>query len=77
MPILGTGFLSGGQTQYITGRVTETWMNRSHVQVWEVTWTDGTTGELVLADVCIQNDWSRTERLMRVRVLLSRPRQSR
>jgi hypothetical protein len=58
MPIPGTGFLSGGQTQYINGRVTETWMNRSHLQVWEVTWADDTTGELVLADVCkFANAW--------------------
>ena len=52
MPVAGTGFISGGETLYVNGLVTETWLNRALVQVWKVEWTDGEEGELELADLC-------------------------
>ena len=52
MAIPGTGFLSGGQIQTIEGRITDKWVNRGGVQVWQVVWADGEDGELELPDLC-------------------------
>jgi hypothetical protein len=48
----GSGFLSGGRTRYNQGVVVKTWLNLSRVQVWEVEWPDGQTGQLSLEDCC-------------------------
>ena len=52
MPVEGTGFVSGGEVQYIDGRIADQWVNLSGVQIFQVIWEDGDDGELELPALC-------------------------
>ena len=66
IPIDGSGFLAGGRTRYNQGVIVHTWLNLSRVQVWQVEWTDGQSGELNLEDCCkYGNVYNRTRNIHR------------